>query len=74
MRTPTLRTCQCGATPVVYTNPDDVGASIRCMDCWAETDWMPTVKAAIAEWGARRYSYQEPIGGGAFISDLGEQP
>lgn len=66
----TLRLCECGASPVVYTNPPDAGASIRCVDCWAETDWMPTVELAVAEWEANRWSYQEPIGSGVFIKDL----
>lgn len=66
--------CDCGAKPVVYTNPPDKGMSIRCNACWLETKWMNTEAEAIAEWEAGRYTEQEPIGGGVFVNQLGQKP
>lgn len=65
-----MNRCECGAIPIIYTYQDEPGLSIRCEDCWAETEWSDTIEEAIERWNNGDWDYQEPIGSGVLLANL----
>lgn len=60
--------CNCGGIARTYRNPPEKGCSIRCGECWSETEWMDNEEDAICAWYNGDVSEQEPIGGGMWVN------